>query len=207
MTRTVGLTGGIASGKSTVSDLFRQKGARIVDADIVAREVTRKGTQGYHGILDLFGPAVIDNNGQLNRKKLGAIVFGSPEKRKMLERLVHPLIAAESQKQLTELGKNIPFVFYDAALLIENNTHLSLWKTIVVAADKQTQQNRLRKRDGLTEKEVTQRIHAQMPLEQKCAVADFVIDNNGSLTHTQDQVHRIWQELTTMASADNAITQ
>ncbi len=185
----VGLTGGIASGKSTVGRMFADLGVPLLDADDVAREVVEPGTEGLEHVLEAFGRDLRGPDGHLDRKRLGAKVFGDPEARKRLNAILHPRIAARSAQRLADLTRaGSPYVLYEAALLVENGLHRTLAKLIVVRAQRAAQLDRLIQRDGLSEGEAAQRIDSQLPLEDKIAVADFVIDNDGEREATRAQV-------------------
>ena len=178
----IGLTGGIASGKSSASRIFAELGVVVVDADQVARDVVALGSDGLREVASAFGAAVLNADGTLDRKKLGELVFADAEKRKTLNAILHPRIAAESARRLAEVAATgVPYAIYDAPLLVENGIHRAMAATIVVNSDEATQISRLRTRDGLSEEAAKQRLLAQLPLAEKVAVADFVIENDGSL--------------------------
>jgi len=183
MTAIVGLTGGIASGKSSVAQLLRDEGVAIVDADQVAREVVEAGSPGLAAVVEAFGGEVLAADGALDRKALGAIVFGDPAHRRVLESITHPRIFARSMEQLGRIAAgDAPYGLYDAALLVENGTHQMMAALVMVAAPRESQVRRIVARDGLTEAEANARIDAQLPLAEKIAVADYVIENDGDLT-------------------------
>ncbi|NLY95561.1 MAG: dephospho-CoA kinase [Myxococcales bacterium] len=194
MKNVLGLTGGIACGKSTVAKLFREHGVEIVDADQVARDVVAKGTPGLAAIVEAFGDEVLLPDGTLDRKKLGAIVFADPEKRKQLEAITHPLIAREGMRQLMELQKSgAPYLLYEAALLVEGGTYKNFPGLIVVTSSPEVQLRRLMARDASTEEEARARIASQLPLREKEALADIVIRNDGdlhALREAVDDAHR-----------------
>jgi dephospho-CoA kinase len=195
--RVVGLTGGIASGKSTVAALLRARGAPVIDADQLAREVVAPGSEGLAAITRRFGDDILDAGGALDRKKLAAIVFSDEDARRDLERITHPRIAAASQRRIAELGAaGAEVAIYEAALIVENNLHRDLAALIVVAVDEETQIARLMARDGIDEAAARARVAAQLPLADKVAVADHVIDNSGDLAATERQVAEIWYALT-----------
>jgi len=194
MTAIVGLTGGIASGKSTVAGFFRELGVQVVDADAVAREVVAPGSPGLAAIVEAFGPEVLAADGSLDRKKTASIVFADPEKRRRLEAITHPRIAERSLARLGALaGGPAPYAIYEAPLLVENGIHKSMAAVIVVAASEATQVRRAVDRDRATEPEVRARLAAQLPLVEKIAVADHVIRNDGDLAALRartEEVHR-----------------
>ena len=193
----VGLTGGIATGKSTVSHMLRGLGAEIIDADLLAREVVEPGRPAWHEIVGEFGRDVVSPDGTLDRKKLGAIVFTDPERRKRLEAITHPAIRAAVQARLDELAARgfAGIVFYDAAILIEALGHKDMERMVVVITDEATQAARLRGRDGTDDAQGRRRIASQMPLAEKAKLADHVIDNSGDREATAEQVRRVFAAL------------
>lgn len=190
----VGLTGGIGSGKSSVARIFAEQGVPVVDADQVAREVVEPGTEGLAEVVAAFGPGVLDENGRLDRAALGERVFRDPDARARLEAILHPRIAQASMARFGELAKaGHPYAIYEAALLVENGTHRMMSALVVITASEATQIERVRARDGLDEDAARARIAAQLPLADKVAVADYVIDNEGTLEETRArtlEVHR-----------------
>ncbi len=193
--RVVGLTGGIASGKSTVSAMFRDLGAPLIDADQVARDVVEPGTPGLEGVARRF-PGVVDASGRLDRLALGQRIFADPAERRALEAIVHPRIREEVARRTEALARaGTRVVLYDAALLIENGLHRGMEGVILVAAPEAVQRARLATRDGLDEAAISARLAAQLPLADKRAHATWVVDNSGSLDETRAQVRRIWEEI------------
>jgi dephospho-CoA kinase len=193
--RVVGLTGGIASGKSTVSAMFRELGAQVIDADQVARDVVEPGTPGLEEVARRF-PGVLDPSGQLDRPALGRRVFADPAERRALEGILHPRIREEVARRteaLARAGETV--VLYDAALLIENGLHRGMDGVIVVSAPEAVQRARLAARDGLDDAAITARLAAQLPLADKRAHATWVVENGGSLDETRAQVRRIWEQI------------
>lgn len=189
MKKVLGLTGGIACGKSTVADLFREHGVEIVDADRVARDVVAKGTPGLAAIVDAFGEEMLLPDGTLDRRRLGGVVFADAEKRKQLEAITHPLIAQEGMRRIAELQtSDAPYLLYEAALLVEGGSHENFPGLVVVTADPEIQLARLMERDGSTEEEARARIESQLPLARKEALADVVIRNDGHLQHLREAV-------------------
>lgn len=182
MKPTIGLTGGIASGKSTVARILVQQGVAVVDADALAREVVAPGTDGLQEIVQAFGSDVLDADGSLDRKRLGALVFEDSDRRALLNAITHPRIGALSAARISDAqATGSPYVVYEAALLVEGGLYKAMSALIVVAADAAVQTARVGQRDGLTATETSARIAAQLPLADKVAVADYVIENNGSL--------------------------
>ncbi len=192
----VGLTGGIASGKSTVSRMLAEMGAKIVDADILARRAVEPGSSGLEEIVAEFGGEFLLPDGSLDRKKMGARVFSDPEARRRLEEIVHPRVQnltyeAIQQAQIDGLGA----VVLDIPLLIEGGSYEMCHYIWVVWVDRDTQLKRLIERDGLTQEQAGARLAAQMPLDEKVKFADSVIDNSGDPEATRRQVEKLWREV------------
>ncbi len=188
-----GLTGGIATGKSTVSQMFRDEGVAVVDADQLARDVVAPGQSALLEITTRF-PTAVTADGQLDRARLGTLVFADAAQRAALNSIIHPHIHALATRALENLATGgAQVALYDAALLIENDLpqRLGLSGVILVVCSAETQRLRLQKRNSLSESEASARISAQMPLEQKRAHATWVIDNEGNLELTRAQVHKI----------------
>jgi dephospho-CoA kinase len=193
--RMVGLTGGIGSGKSTVTAMFRELGAQVIDADQVARDVAEPGTPGLEEVARRF-PGVLDPSGHLDRAALGRRVFADPAERRALEGILHPRIREEVARRTEALARaGVTVVLYDAALLIENGLHRGMDGVILVSAPEAVQRARLAARDGLDDAAITARLAAQLPLADKRAHATWVVDNGGSLDETRAQVRRIWEEI------------
>jgi dephospho-CoA kinase len=190
----VGLTGGIASGKSTVSNMFRKLGAVIIDADVVARQVVEIGTSGLQEIVDAFGSGILCQDGTLDRAKLGSIVFRDESARLRLNKIVHPRVREQFEIQTREFLQAHPHgvVIHDIPLLYENGLEKTVESVIVVYVSDETQVQRLMSRNSFSREEAERRIAAQMPLSEKVKRADFVVDNEGSLEHTKAQVEKIW---------------
>ena len=185
----IGLTGGIASGKSTVAAMLAEAGAAIVDADQLARDVVAPGQPALAELVARFGPAILTAEGELDRKRLGQIAFTDPEARADLNRITHPRIAAASQRAIAawaDAGANV--VFYEAALLVENRAYSGLSGLIVVAAPPEVQEARLVARDHGSVEDARARIAAQLPLADKIAVATWVIENSGDMAALKKQV-------------------
>jgi dephospho-CoA kinase len=194
--RVIGLTGGIACGKSTVADMLRELGAPVVDADELARRVVERNAPALAEIVARFGQGVLDPSGALDRKKLGAIVFADPGAREALERITHPRIAAAAQAELARLAaEGHHTVIYEAALIVEKKLHTWMDGLIVVSLPAELQLARLMARDGIDREAAASRIAAQLPLADKIAVADHVIDNAGTMDHTRAQVRAMWQRI------------
>ena len=177
-----GLTGGLASGKSAVAAHIAARGIPVIDADRLAREVVQKGTEGLAAVVKTFGEAVLLPDGELDRKALAAIVFSDDDKRRALNAIVHPRIAALGMERAAALAAaGHPLACYEAALLVENHLEDAFRPLVVVTVPLEVQVARATVRDGEPEDVVRGRIRAQMPIEEKVRVADYVIDNSGSL--------------------------
>lgn len=194
----VGLTGGIASGKSTVSAMFRALGCVVIDADVLAREVVEPGEPALAEIVQAFGPAVLDARGRLDRKALGAIVFAYPERRRQLEAITHPRIRERFARRLEELAADgfRGIVLFDAPVLIESGGHKLMDRLVVVFVDEATQLARLMARDGISREEAERMIRSQMPLAEKAKLADHVIDNSADRATTEARVREVHAALT-----------
>ena len=192
-----GLTGSIASGKSLVSAELKRLGARVVDADLIAREVVEPGSPALKEIEEEFGPSVIKAGGGLDRAALAAIVFSDPEKLKILNRITHPRIIARQREMVDEIKKSSgdPLIIVDAAVLIESGEHKNMDAVIVVYSDEEKLIERLCAR-GLTRREALTRVGAQMGLKEKLEYADYVIDNNGTVEETLRQARELYGRLT-----------
>jgi dephospho-CoA kinase len=188
----IGLTGGIGSGKSTVSALLAQRGAVVVDADRIAREVLEPGTPGLAQVVDAFGEAVLATDGSLDRQALAAIVFADPDARAELDGIVHPLVRARTAELVAAVPEG-SVVVNDVPLLVETGQQGSYDLVLVVAADPETRVSRLVHR-GLTAEDARARIAAQASDEQRRAVADVVLDNSGTREQLAEQVDRFWTE-------------
>ncbi|GFR38064.1 dephospho-CoA kinase [Insulibacter thermoxylanivorax] len=186
----IGLTGGIASGKSTVSRMLEERGAIIVDADRISREIVMPGSPVLQTIAEEFGADLIREDGTLDRKLLGAMIFADEHKRLRLNKIMHPPIRAEMQRRISEFESRHPerLIVADIPLLYESNLQHMFPEVMVVYVPMSLQLERLMKRDGLTEKEAMARIRAQMPIEDKRRLADIVIDNSQDLEATAEQL-------------------
>jgi dephospho-CoA kinase len=194
----VGLTGGIATGKSTVSDILRGLGCVIIDADRLAREVVESGRPALAAIVQEFGPQVLQADGTLDRKRLAGIAFADPERRRRLEAITHPAIRDAFAARLTELEAQgfAGLVFWDAAVLIESGGHKAMDRLVVVIADAATQHARAVARDG-DRADVERRIANQMSLSDKAKLADYVIDNSGDRAATEARTREVQRALLT----------
>ena len=197
----VGLTGGIATGKSTVSQMLVQCGAHLIDADVLARDAVAPGSSGLRAIVASFGPGMLCADGTLNRQRLAQVVFNDSTQRARLEAIVHPYVFAEEERRCQEIVGKDPHavVLFDAALLIETGAYKTKDRVMVVTADEPTQLARLMSRNNLTEPQARERIGAQMPLSEKVKVAHYMIDGTLPIEQLRKEVSRIYQELKQLA--------
>lgn len=194
--RLIGLTGGIATGKSTVAAMLAARGAAVVDADVLAREVLLPGTPGFSDVLSRFGRTILDGTGTVDRSALAAIVFADRDARLALERITHPRIRALMQERLrAALGSAAPLVVADIPLLFEAERERHFDGIMLVYTPASVQLHRLREREGLDLAAAEGRLLAQMPIEEKRARATWVIDNSGSRDEAAGQVAWWWHEL------------
>jgi len=191
----IGITGGIASGKSTISNIIRSLGFVVVDADIAAREVVMPGEPAYQKIIETFGEEILLENKEINRAKLGSIIFHNEEKRLILNSIVHPAVR---QKMLADkdaaIERGEKTVFMDIPLLFESKLTYMVDRTILVYVDENTQLKRLIERNQLSKEDALARIQSQMPLSEKKALADAVIDNNGTIDQSKEQLLEILRQ-------------
>jgi dephospho-CoA kinase len=194
---TAALTGGIATGKSTVSDMFRELGAHLIDADIVARQVVEPGQPAYFEIVKHFGQEILLEDGRLDRKKLGAVIFQHQEEREHLNQMTHPRVIAAFDAEETQIHASDPdrLILVDVPLLIETGMYRSYPAIILVYAPETAQLQRLMERDRLSEEDARRRIAAQMPIDEKLSYATHVIRNAGGRDETFAQVQAIYASL------------
>lgn len=188
----IGLTGGIASGKTTVADWIKRQGIALIDADEIAKQVVAPNEEGLSRIRTHFGDSVVQQDGSLDRSRLGQLVFSDQRKLEELNELLHPLIRTRMKTQLADLqARGCPFVFLDIPLLFES--HLEDWvdRIVVVYVPQELQLKRLMARNHLDLQAAESRIHAQLPLEEKLRRADAVINNSSSLEATYEQLHQL----------------
>ena len=189
MSLVIGLTGGIASGKSTVSTMFKEMNIRVVDADVEARLAVMKGEAAYFQIIDTFGKDILLEDGEIDRQELGSIIFHQEEKRKLLNEIVHPKVRKRMMEQVEEAQQTGgEVIVLDIPLLFESKLTYMVEKTILVYVDYDIQLERLMKRNSLSIDEAKARIQSQMPLNEKMKLADAVINNNGSIEETKKQL-------------------
>ncbi|WP_057911464.1 dephospho-CoA kinase [Peribacillus muralis] len=192
MGQIIGITGGIASGKSSVSLYLQELGFTIVDADLASRAVVEPGEEAYQQVVSAFGEEILLADGTIDRAALGSIIFHDQEKRLLLNGIVHPAVRKWMLLKTEEaLAAGEETVFMDIPLLFESKLTYMVEKTLLIYADERNQLKRLMNRNGLSEADALARIHSQMPLADKKALADAVIDNNGELTETKKQVRAI----------------
>lgn len=189
MSLVIGLTGGIASGKSTVSAMFTEMGITVIDADVEARLAVGIGEKAYNDIVSHFGPSILEENGAINRQVLGSIIFNDEGQRKVLNTIVHPAVRERmAQKRDVAEAADEKAIVMDIPLLFESDLTNLVDKIILVYVDEKTQLERLMKRNGFSESEASSRIKSQMPLKEKVKMADAVIDNSGSIEYTKKQL-------------------
>jgi dephospho-CoA kinase len=194
----VGLTGGIASGKSTVAEILKRQGAAIINADVLAREVVEPGHQAWTEIVNTFGIAVLQSDRTLDRQKLRAIIFDDAAARKKIESIIHPQVRSLAEQRIREhAAAGYAVIVYEVPLLFEGNLQEWLRPVILVACDVDTQRNRLQSRDNLSAAQAQKHIDAQMSLEAKRRLADYVIENNGSLEDLKRQVQAVLEKIKT----------
>ncbi len=199
----VGLTGGIASGKSLVAGYLKELGAQIIDWDAISKIVVEPGLPAWQDIVRYFGKGILQADRRIDRSKLGEAVFSDEEKRQKLNSFTHPHIMAEAKRQERAIVETKPnaVVVHDVPLLFEVGGGKTVDKTVVVYTTQENQVKRLMARDGMSREDALARINAQMPLADKVKHADFVIDNNGSMEETKTQVQELYRELLTLARA------
>lgn len=189
MTLVIGLTGGIASGKSTISSIFKAVGWPVIDADLIARQIVMPGSKGLEQIVSRFGSQMLNSDGTLDRKKLGKTVFDDQKKLNDLDKIEHPLIQEAIDDQLAEFKKqHLPVVVLDVPLLFETGMDEECDLTVLAVVDQATQLKRLMKRDQIAKADAIKKIDSQMSLKEKMQRADVIIDNNGTPEQTRSQV-------------------
>jgi len=194
----VGLTGGIASGKTTVAKIMKRLGAAIVDADALSREVVEPGRDAWKAIVDTFGAEVLRPDQTLDRQKLRAVIFNNSTARKKLESIIHPRVRALAEERINQqAAAGYELVVYEVPLLFEGNLHAWLRPVVLVACDADVQRQRLQQRDRLTPEEAQKHIDAQMSLEEKRRLADYVIENDGDLESLERQVEAVLNRIKT----------
>jgi len=194
----VGLTGGIVSGKTTVARIFERLGAKIIDLDEIARQIVKPQQKAWKKIVQNFGVEILKDNQEINRKKLAKIVFSNQEKLNLLNQITHPVIIEVMKEQLNQISKQTSedvICMIDAPLLFEAHIEHMMDKIIVVYINEKEQMTRLLQREGLSKDDAIKRMRAQIPIEDKVHLADYVIDNSFSIEQTKEQVCQLWLEL------------
>jgi dephospho-CoA kinase len=193
----IGLTGGLASGKSFVGRALSEMGCFLIEADVLGHQVMAKGAEAYQPILDEFGAGILNQEAEIDRRRLGAIVFENPQLLEKLNAIVHPAVRARSQQLGEALAKREPhgIVVYEAAILVETGSFRDYDRLIVASCTEEQQVERAILRDHLTREEVENRLRRQMPLEEKVKYADYVIDTSGTKEHTLDQTRTVYASL------------
>jgi dephospho-CoA kinase len=195
----VGLTGGIATGKSTAGAMFVELGCHLIDSDRITHELLQPGQAVHTAVVQEFGKDILAADGSIDRRILGNLVFSDPKARAMLNSLVHPAVIQRQQQWLQEVEAEDPqgIAIVDAALMIEVGTYKNYDKLVVVTCRPEIQKQRLRARSTLSEEQIEARIRSQMPMEEKAKYADFVIDSSGPIAETREQVRAIYRQLRT----------
>jgi dephospho-CoA kinase len=194
--KVIGLTGGIGSGKSTILQYLAELGAIIMDADKVGHEVFQPGTEGWNDVVATFGKEVIDAAGEVDRKKLGEIVFNSPEALHKLNQIVHPRAHEIAKSRLNEYRQQgVEVVVFEVILLIEAGWTDLVNEVWVAVADEDTVVKRLKRQRGMSEEEILARIHSQMTQEEWIKHADVVVENNGDIDELKAKVKELWEKL------------
>ncbi len=193
----IGLTGGIASGKSTVAHMLEEMGSHVIDFDMLARRVVEPGRPAWKKIVDYFGRDILQGSGEIDRKRLSRIIFGNSEKRKRLEGFTHPFIADEFTGQVDEIASSDPDAIINAVvpMLFEAGMQVLFHKVVVVYIPREEQIKRLIERDGISEGDAVNILNAQMHIDEKIRQADFIINNENSIEETKRQVHDLWNTL------------
>lgn len=189
----IGLTGGISTGKSTVADMFKTLGAIIIDADIIARKVVQPTTSVWQAIVDFFGQGILNADLSINRERLADLVFSESSLLQKLNEITHPEIRDKIEKEISTFTPSKKIIIIDAPLLIESQMISLVDKLFVVHVSEKIQIERLMKRNNFNEQEAKNRIHAQIPLEEKLKLADIVIDNNGTIEELREKIKQIWE--------------
>jgi dephospho-CoA kinase len=193
----IGLTGGIASGKSTVAHMLEEMGSHVIDFDMLARRVVEPGRPAWKKIVDYFGRDILQGSGEIDRKRLSRIIFGNSEKRKRLEGFTHPFIVEEFTGHVDEISSSDPDAIINAVvpMLFEAGMQALFHKVVVVYIPREEQIKRLIERDGISEGDAVNILNAQMHIDEKIRQADFIINNENSIEETKMQVHDLWNTL------------
>ncbi len=197
----VGLTGGLASGKSFVGHTLADLGCRLIQADELGHQVLLPGAEAYSEVLHEFGSGILDPDGFINRKKLGEVVFGDPELLEKLSKIVHPLVGARQKRMIEEIVQADPkaIIVVEAAILVETGSYKKCDRLIVAVCSDEQQMERAMRRGAYTREEVLARLSSQLPLEEKLKLADYVIDTSGTKEHTIEQVRVVYGSLRSLS--------
>jgi dephospho-CoA kinase len=197
----VGLTGGVASGKTIVSEVFQEEGAYLIDADRIARELVQPHRPAWNELRRAFGDEILREDGSIHRKRLAEKVFSDPRQRKILEGILHPRIEEEMRRRTAEIGRKDPevIVIIDAALIVERGNHREMDRLIVVTSTVEQQIERLRNREGASREEAERILAAQVEPKERLKVADYIIRNEGSLEETKERAREVFRELKRIA--------
>ena len=187
----IGITGGIASGKSTVINILKEEGAVVIDLDQIGREIMRKGEKGWKMVIKCFSPLLLDEEGYIDRKKLGKIIFRNPQWKNELENITHPLIFQKLEKRKRDIDART--ILIEVPLLYETGFDQKVDEVWVVYVDQETQIKRLQNRDKISRKEAREKIATQMPLEMKKEKADLVIDNRKNKIDLENELKELWR--------------
>ena len=191
----IGLTGGIATGKSTAAEYLNKKGAKIIDADRISHKISQKGKKGWKQVVDEFGKDILREDGEFDREKLGEIVFSNAAKRKKLESLLHPIIIYKMKEEAHEYIENNQVVIFMAPLLYETGLNRFCDQVWVISASKKTQIKRLEKRNNLDQDASLKRINSQLSIEEKKKKADVVIENNSTIKKLKEKLDKQWKKV------------
>ena len=190
----IGLTGGFGTGKSYVAGIFRSLGAKVIDADLLAHDSIKRGSSAYKKVVALFGPSVLKAGREIDRPKLGRLVFGDKRLLKRLDEIIHPEVISEIKKKLRQTSKG-DVVVIDAPLLIEAGLAGMVDELVVVACPKSEQIRRCMRKFGVDKKEVLKRVKSQISLTKKIKMADYVVNNNGPKAETREAAKKIWRQI------------
>ncbi len=198
----VGLTGGLASGKSFVGHALRDLGCHLIEADELGHQVLLPGAEAYDAVVNEFGDEILDQDRFIDRRKLGAVVFGNPALLEKLNRLVHPPVVERQRRMIDEIARADPqaIVVVEAAILVETGIYKRFDRLIVAVCTPEQQMERAMKRGTYTKEEVTERLSRQLPLEEKLRVADYVVDTSGTKENTLEQVRAVYGSLRSLSA-------
>ncbi|PIQ84847.1 MAG: dephospho-CoA kinase [Candidatus Omnitrophica bacterium CG11_big_fil_rev_8_21_14_0_20_63_9] len=193
----IGVTGGIGTGKSTVAGMFKQLGAVVLDADVIARQVMEPKRLAWRQIVKAFGEEILNQDETIDRQRLAEVVFHDPQRRAQLERIIHPQVLRTMREQVQRLRKSrrVKTVVLDVPLLLEAGAQRGVDAVVVVTATPEVQRQRLKRKFGWTDEDIDARVHAQWALSAKVALADHVVDNADGVEHTRTQVKQLWNKL------------